>query len=204
MHELTQGLADDPSQDSRTRARLDQSMVGAQRLDICTSYISRADLEQLCDWLDRMDNKARVRVLIGMAADGWEDWGKDEITIRAEPFFLAQHFRPDQKYDQDAIPFLERLERQEADGRLIVKLRHPRSALHATLYVWTDAAGREEAWHANMPQLASTRDFVAWFDARWREQDSVGGPKLVEEARQVVVANRPDQYGKIRAARAGR
>ncbi|MCY3660223.1 MAG: hypothetical protein OXG36_14560 [Caldilineaceae bacterium] len=169
-------------------ARLDRAMVGAQRLDICTRY--RAELERLADWLDRMDNNARVRVLIGMAAYGWRDWSKGTFpTFKSAYSFLAQYFRPNQEYDQTALPVLKRLARQEAEGRLVVRVRPPRAALDATLHVWTDVAGRQEAWHANMPQSDSTRDFVAWFDARWQEKDSIGGPKLVAKAQQLVADN---------------
>ena len=120
-------------------------MVGARRLDICVSYINRVGLERLADWLDRMDKDARIRVLIGMAADGWDYRGKDELTPKAVPYFLAQHFRPSQQYEQAAIPFLERLARHQTDGRLEVRVRHPRGKLHAKLYIWTDADGRQEA-----------------------------------------------------------
>ena len=178
-------------------ARLNRAMVGAQRLDICTRY--RADLERLADWLDRMDNKAKVRVLIGMAACGWRDWSKGTLpSCKSAYSFLVQYFRPGQEYDQDALPVLGRLARHEADGRLVVRVRQPRGKLHATLYVWTDAAGRQEALHANMPQSDSTRDFVAWFDERWQEKDSIDGPKLVEKARQLVADNPPDRHGQSR------
>ncbi len=141
----TSPLVDNLSQDSSTGARLDRAMVGAQRLDICTSYVNRAGLERLSDWLDRMDRDARVRLLIGMAADGWKDWGKGELTTKAASSFLAQHFRPNQQYDQAAVPFLERLARHQANGRLEVRLRHPRAALYAKLFIWTDADDRQEA-----------------------------------------------------------
>ena len=214
-------LVDNLHPGNATGARLDRAMVGARRLDICVSYINRVGLERLADWLDRMDKDARIRVLIGMAADGWDYRGKDELTTKAIPYFLAQHFRPNQQYDQAAIPFLERLARHQADGRLEVRLRHPRGKLHAKLYIWTDADGRQEAMigssnltgpglggqgelNAYMRKSDSTRYFVAWFDARWQEKDSVGGPKLVEEAQTVVTRNRPDRSGRIRPARSGR
>ena len=217
----TSPLVDNLSQDSSTGARLDRAMVGAQRLDICASYISRTGLARLSDWLDRMDKEARVRVLIGMAADGWDYRGKDELTTRAVPYFLAQHFRPNQQYDQATVPFLERLARHQTDGRLEVRVRHPRGKLHAKLYIWTDADGRQEAMigssnltgpglggqgelNAYMRKSDSTRYFVAWFDARWQEKDSVGGPKLVEDAQEVVASNRPDRRGRTRSSRSGR
>lgn len=190
-------LVDNLHQGNANGARLDRAMVGAQHLDICTRY--RADLERLADWLDRMDNNARVRVLIGMAACGWQDWSQGELrSFKAAYSFLAQYFRPNQEYDQSALPVLKRLARQEAEGRLVVRVRPPRAALDATLYVWTDADGRQEAWRANMPQSDSTRDFVAWFDARWQEKDSIGGPKLVGKARQLVADNPPDRHGQSR------
>ena len=217
----TSPLVDNLSQDSSTGARLDRAMVDARRLDICVSYINRAGLERLADWLDQMDKDARIRVLIGMAADGWDYRGKDELTTRAVPFFLAQHFRPNQQYDQATVPFLERLARHQTDGRLEVRVRHPRGKLHAKLYIWTDADGRQEAMigssnltgpglggqgelNAYMRKSDSTRYFVAWFDARWQEKDSVGGPKLVEDAQEVVASNRPDRRGRTRSSRSGR
>ena len=159
-----------------------------------------------------MDKDARVRLLIGMAADGWKDWGKGELTTKAAPYFLAQHFRPNQQYDQAAVPFLKRLASHQADGRLEVRLRHPRAALHAKLYVWTDAEGQQGALigssnltapglggqgelNAHMQKMTGIRYFVAWFDARWQERASVGDPKLLEHTRQVVASNRPDRHG---------
>lgn len=208
-------LVDNLHPGNATGARLDRAMAGAQRLDICVSYINQAGLERLADWLDRMDKDARVRELIGMAADGWDHRGKDELTTKAVPFFLAQHFRPNQKYDRDAVPLLERLARHQADGRLEVPVRHPRGKLHAKLYIWTSADGRQENMigssnltgpglgsqgelNAYMRKSDSTRYFTAWFDARWQEKDSVGGPQLVEDARQVVKANRPDRSRRSR------
>ena len=214
-------LVDNLYPGNATGARLDRAMVDARRLDICVSYINRGGLERLADWLDRMDKDARIRVLIGMAADGWDYRGKDELTPKAVPYFLAQHFRPNQQYDQAAIPFLERLARHQTDGRLEVRVRHPRGKLHAKLYIWTDEDGRQEAMigssnltgpglgdqgelNAYMRKSDSTRYFVAWFDARWQEKDSVGGPKLVEEAQKVVASKRPDRSGRTRPARSGR
>ena len=214
-------LVDNLHPGNATGARLERAMVGARRLDICVSYINREGLARLADWLDRMDKDARVRLLIGMAADGWDDRGKDELTTKAVPYFLAQHFRPNQQYDQDAIPFLERLARHQTDGRLEMRVRHPRGKLHAKLYIWTDADGRQENMigssnltgpglgrqgelNAYMRKSDSTRYFVAWFDARWQEKDSVGGPKLVEDAQKVVAANRPDRSKRRpRASRSG-
>ena len=160
-------------------------------------------------------------VLIGMAADGWDYRDKDELTTRAVPYFLAQHFRPNQQYDQATVPFLERLTRHQTDGRLEMRVRHPRGKLHAKLYIWTDADGRQEAMigssnltgpglggqgelNAYMRKSDSTRYFVAWFDARWQEKDSVGGPKLVEDAQKVVASNRPDRRGRTRSSHSGR
>ena len=208
----TSPLVDNLSLDSEIGARLDRAMVDAQRLDICTSYVTKDGLERLSTWLDQMDKDARVRVLIGMAADGWRDWGKGELTNKAAPAFLAQHFRPNQQYDQAAVPFLERLARHQANGRLEVRLRPPRAALHAKLYLWTDADGRQEAMigssnltapglggqgelNAYMRKSDSTRYFVASFDARWQEKDSVGDAKLLEYSRQTVARNRPDRHG---------
>lgn len=214
-------LVDNLSRDSSAGARLDRAMVGAQRLDICVSYINRAGLERLAEWLDAMDEGARVRLLVGMAADGWDYRGKDELTSRAVPFFLAQHFRPNQQYDQAAIPLLERLIRQQADGRLEVRVRHPRGKLHAKLFIWTAADGRQENMigssnlmgpgmgcqgelNTHMRKSDSTRYFVAWFDARWQEKDSVGGPKLVEDAQTVVARNRPERSRRSQPSRSGR
>ena len=136
-------LVDNLHPGNATGARLERAMVGARRLDICASYINREGLERLADWLDRMDKDARVRVLIGMAAEGWDYRGKDELTTKAVPYFLAQHFRPNQQYDQTAVPFLERLVRHQTDGRLEVRLRHPRGRLHAnSIFGPTRTAGR--------------------------------------------------------------
>lgn len=184
---------------SKTGALLDQVLVSAQRLDICTGFVSRTGLERLAHWLDRMDSDARVRVLVGMPPDGWRDLGKGRLTGKAAAHYLASHVG----YDDRVAAVLERLAHHQAAGRLEVRLRPPRAALHAKLYLWTAANGRLEALHGSsnltgrglgeqgelnthMRKPNSTRYFVAWFDARWQDKDSVGNPKLLEHARQAV------------------
>ena len=196
-------LVDNLSPSNSTGARLDRAMVGAQRLDVCTSYVSKAGLERLSIWLDQMDQDARVRLLIGMGPKRWQDRGQGILTDKAAPHFLARHLQYNNQYDKAILPVMERLELHQANGRLEVRLRNPRAALHAKLYVWTDAGGRQAnligssnltragldvqgELNAHMRKMESIRYFVAWFDARWQEKDSVGDVNLLAHTKQVV------------------
>ena len=52
--------------------------------------------------------------------------------------------------------------------------------------------------HGSRPAYRTTcftRYFVAWFDARWQEKDSVGDPKLLEHTRQAVTGNGSRERG---------
>ena len=196
-------LVDNLSLGNSTGARLDRALVGAQRLDICTSYVSKVGLERLATWLDQMDQDARIRLLIGMEPKRWQDRSHGILTDKAASHFLALHLQFNNRYDKAILPVMERLERHQANGRLEVRLRNPRAALHAKLYVWTDAEGRQAnligssnltsagldvqgELNAHMRKMDGIRYFVAWFDARWQEKDSVGDVNLLAHTKQVV------------------
>lgn len=99
-------------------ASIEHWLVGTQRLDVCTSYVSKVGWERLSTWLDQMDKDARVRVLIGMEPKRWQDRSQGTLTDKAAPHFLAQHLQYNNRYDKAILPVMERLERYQANGRL--------------------------------------------------------------------------------------
>lgn len=130
-------LTDNLTAVRETGPRLDTALVQTRRLDICTSYVSMAGLERLVSWLDSMNPKCRVRLLLGMAP---QKWRYGPVNPRASAYFLAQHL----DYNPAVDSLLQRLDRHREAGRLEFRLRLTQpAALHAKLYVWTDATGRQ-------------------------------------------------------------
>ena len=190
-------LADNLTAVRETGPRLDAALVQARRLDICTSYVSMAGLERLASWLDSMDPKCRVRLLLGMAP---RNWRYGPVTPKAAAFFLAQHFN----YNPAVDAILQRLVHHREAGRLELRLRLTQpAALHAKLYVWADAAGRQASLigssnltkgglggqgelNVHVQRAAGIRYLIEWFDGRWQEPESFAAPALLEDTRQVV------------------
>ena len=57
-----------PTRTARLSQHLQQAMPAAQRLCICTGYVSAKGLQFLAEWLDQMDPQAEAQLLIGDAA----------------------------------------------------------------------------------------------------------------------------------------
>ena len=190
-------LTDNLNAVRETGPRLDAALVRARRLDVCTSYVSMAGLERLVGWLDSMDPKCRARLLLGMAP---RKWRYGPVNPRAAAFFLAQHL----DYNPAADSVLRRLDHHREAGRLELRLRLTQpAALHAKLYVWTDAAGSPASLigssnltkgglggqgelNVHVQRAAGIRYLVEWFDGRWQEPESFAAPALLENTRKVV------------------
>ena len=115
---------------------LQHAVPAAQRLCICTGYVSGQGLEFLAEWLDQLDPQAEVQLLIGMPPSGWK---YPPSTATAGATYLRRHLGTDAgPLDLEVWP---RLAAQEEAGRLELRLRAPFPAMHAKLYLWQTAAG---------------------------------------------------------------
>ena len=64
---------------------LQHAVPAAQRLCICTGYVSGQGLEFLAECLDQLDPQAEVQLLIGMPPTGWKYPPSTATAGRAGP-----------------------------------------------------------------------------------------------------------------------
>ena len=124
---------------------LQQAVPAAQRLCICTGYVSVQGLQFLAEWLDQMDPQGRAQLLIGMPPTGWK---YPPSTATAGATYIRRHLTGNRRRQgTDAGPLdlevWQRLAAHEEAGRLELRLRAPFRAMHAKLYLWQTASGRE-------------------------------------------------------------
>lgn len=194
-------LFDNLQPETTTGDQLDTVLKGAQTLDICIGFLSTPGLEKLAAWLDGMSPESRVRLLVGMAPEGWKDWG---VTAKAAATFLARHLQQQgantPPYRERTAVVLDRLEQHRRAGRLEVRQRLAARTLHAKLYLWTDHAATPAALigssnltdqglsgqgelNVYVRREASLTPLAAWFAARWQEDDSFHAPQVLADAR---------------------
>ena len=77
---------------------LQQAVPAAQRLCICTGYVSGPGLQFLAECLDQMDPQAEAQLLIGMPPRGWK---YPPSTATAGATYLRSHLEV-----QSRSPFL--------------------------------------------------------------------------------------------------
>lgn len=179
-----------------TAAFLTSALRGAERLDICTGYISRVGLAQLGTWLASMPSDARVRLLVGMEPARWQYMGRRR-TDEAGRAFLRQHLRQGDGLSaaeaQDVCQYLG----QQARGCLAVKVRlgqtpdsHAAGQLHAKLYRAQGPAldlalvsssnltggGLAEQGELNMrvADAETLHTLDQWFETAWHHAASFG------------------------------
>ena len=134
----------DNSDPGRTLSQhLQHAVPAAQRLCICTGYVSVQGLEFLAECLDQLDPQAEVQLLIGMPPSGWK---YPPSTATAGATYIRKHLTGNRRRQgTDAGPLdlevWQRLAAQEEAGRLELRLRAPFHAMHAKLYLWQTAAG---------------------------------------------------------------
>ena len=128
----------DNAEPNRTLSQhLQHAVPAAQRLCICTGYVSVKGLRFLAEWLDPMDPQAEVQLLIGMPPSGWK---YPPSTATAGATYLRRHIGDDE--GPLDLEVWQRLAAQEEAGRLALRLRAPFHAMHAKLYLWQTADGR--------------------------------------------------------------
>ena len=123
---------------------LQQAVPAAQRLCICTGYVSGPGLQFLAECLDQMDPQAEAQLLIGMPPSGWK---YPPSTATAGATYIRSHLTGNRRRQgTEAGPVdlevWQRLAAQEEAGRLALRLRAPFRAMHAKLYLWQTADGR--------------------------------------------------------------
>ena len=171
---------------------LQQAVPGAQRLCICTGYVSGQGLQFLAEWLDQLDPQAEAQLLIGMPPTGWK---YPPSTATAGATYLRSHLGAGEgSLDVEVWP---RLAAQEEAGRLALRLRAPFHAMHAKLYLWQTAAGPWQgvSGSSNLTQsgLTGAGEFntiltaepaqraCSWFHTHWQAQSSRRAPQVWAE-----------------------
>ena len=111
----------DNSDPGRTLSQyLQQAMPAAQRLCICTGYVSGQGLEFLAECLDQMDPQAEAQLLVGMPPTGWK---YPPSTATAGATYIRRHLGADAgSLDLEVWP---RLAAQEEAGRLAAAFAGP-------------------------------------------------------------------------------
>ena len=171
---------------------LQQTVPAAQKLCICTGYVSVKGLQFLAGWLDQMGPQGEAQLLIGMPPTGWK---YPPSTGAAGATYLRRHL------GADAGPLdlevWQRLAAQEEAGRLELRLRAPFHAMHAKLYLWQTAAGpwqgvsgSSNLTHSGLTgpgELNTTLTAeqahwaCSWFHTHWQEQSSRRVPQVGAE-----------------------
>ena len=178
---------------------LQHAVPAAQRLCICTGYVSVKGLQFLADWLDQMDPQAEAQLLVGMPPSGWK---YPPSTATAGASYLRSHLTGNRRRQgTEAGPLdlevWQRLAAQEQAGRLALRLRAPFHAMHAKLYLWQTAAGPWQgvSGSSNLPQsgLTGAGEFntiltaepaqraCSWFHTHWQAQSSRRAPQVWAE-----------------------
>ena len=99
---------------------LQQAVPAAQRLCICTGYVSVQGLEFLAECLDQMDPQAEAQLLMGMPPSGWK---YPPSTATAGATYLRRHIGAGE--GSLDLEVWQRLAAQEQAGRLALRLRGP-------------------------------------------------------------------------------
>lgn len=165
---------------------LHREVVGARRVCICVGYISIFGLDELAAWLDVMAPDGKMLLLIGMAPRNWR-YLADSSGAYAK-YILGSMKHGTRASDLDSS-VLTRLADHQRTGRLEVCLRHPRSRIHAKLYLvrtrsnaWTGLAGSSNLSKSGLEQpgefnlvLEPDAALAAgkWFTKNWKERESV-------------------------------
>ena len=171
---------------------LQHAVPAAQRLCICTGYVSGPGLQFLAECLDQMDPHTEAQLLIGMPPRGWK---YPPSTATAGATYLRRHLGAGEgSLDLEVWP---RLAAHEEAGRLALRLRAPFHAMHAKLYLWQTAAGHWQgvSGSSNLTQsgLTGAGEFntiltaepaqraFRWFHTHWQEQSSRRAPQVWAE-----------------------
>ena len=170
-HDVQVEIVDNYSED--LQAFLQRQLQGAQELNICTGYLSKHGLEYLEQWMQVMEPKAPVQLLVGMPR--MRNWKYYKPTQKAAHTFLSMHL------DKDDDWMCQQVSRLYATYQLEIRLQLQAPSLHAKLYQWADDTGQVHALvgSSNLTQrgtatsrelnlhLVGPNDIVHWFPKNW-------------------------------------
>ena len=183
---------DNAEPDRTLSQHLQQAMPAAQRLCICTGYVSVKGLRFLAEWLDQMDPQGEAQLLIGMPPRGWK---YPPSTATAGATYLRRHIGAGE--GSLDLEVWQRLAAHEEAGRLELRLRAPFHAMHAKLYLWQTAAGpwqgvsgSSNLTHSGLTgggelntilTAAPTHWAFSWFQTHWQAPPSRRAPQVWAE-----------------------
>ena len=184
------GIFLDNADPGRTLSQhLQQAMPAAQRLCICTGYVSVKGLRFLAEWLDPMDPQAEAQLLIGMPPTGWK---YPPSTAAAGATYIRRHIGAGE--GPLDLEVWQRLAAQEEAGRLALRLRAPFHAMRAKLYLWQTAAGRWQGvsgssnlTHSGLTGPGELNTILtaerahwacSWFQTHWQAPPSRRAPRV--------------------------
>ena len=183
---------DNADPDRTLSQHLQHAVPAAQRLCICTGYVSVRGLELLAEWLDQMDPQAEAQLLVGMPPSGWKF---PPSTATAGASYIRSHLTGNRRRQgTEAGPLdlevWQRLAAHEEAGRLALRLRAPFHAMHAKLYLWQGVSGSSNLTHSGLtgPGEFNTsltaepaQRALRWFHTHWQEQSSRRVPQVWTE-----------------------
>ena len=170
-HDVQVEIVDNYSED--LQAFLQRQLQGAQELNICTGYLSKHGLEYLEQWMQVMEPKAPVQLLVGMPHI--RNWKYYKPTQKVAHTFLSMHL------DKDDDWMCQQVSRLYATYQLEIRLQLQAPSLHAKLYQWNDNNGQVHALvgSSNLTQrgtatsrelnlhLVGPSDILHWFPKYW-------------------------------------
>lgn len=113
-------------------------VAGARQALVCVGYVSEKGLARLADWLDLMASDGELLLLLGMAPHNWKFLAK---SPEAHATYILRAMQTKASNLDRAL--LRRLVDHQQAGRLRIRLRDPRSQVHAKLYLIQTAS---HAW----------------------------------------------------------
>ena len=170
-HDVQVEIVDNYSED--LQAFLQRQLHRAQELNICTGYLSKHGLEYLEQWIQVMEPKAQVRLLIGMPPMG--NWRYPKPNQKAAHTFLSMHL------DKDDDWMCKQVSRLYESYQLKIRLQLQAPSIHAKLYHWTADNGQVHVLvgSSNLTQsgtatsrelnlhLAGPANILHWFPKYW-------------------------------------
>lgn len=153
-------------------------VAGARKALVCVGYVSERGLARLADWLDLMAPDGELLLLLGMAPHNWKFLAKSS-EAHATYILRAMQTRAS---DLDRA-LLRRLVDHQQAGRLRIRLRDPRSQVHAKLYLiqtvsqaWKGLAGSSNLSESGLTKpgefnlvldVAAAAQASRWMSREW-------------------------------------
>lgn len=158
-------------------------VTGASQVVICVGYVSQAGLARLADWLDLMAPDGKLLLLVGMAPQNWKFLAK---SPDAHATYLLRTMQTKTAELDRAL--LGRLVGFQSVGRLQIRLRDPRTRIHAKLYLiesgpqaWKGLTGSSNLSQSGLTQpgefnlvlnAATAAEASRWLAHQWKSANS--------------------------------